>query len=241
MSTYTVAFKKHREIANRTLAFHFEKPAGFTFKPGQAIDITLPAANPAAGGDALLHTFSLVNAPFQDEIVIATRMRDSAFKRALGQLAAGTTVKLEGPAGSLTLSGKSTRPAVFLAGGIGITPFHSMLQQAAHDQSPRHLTLLYSNSSPENAAFLEELEQLARRNPNFHLMATMTHMQGATRPWHGETGMIDAAKIKQVCAGLTDPIFYLAGPPAMVESLSSELEDAGIDEDDVRSEEFFGY
>lgn len=241
MSTYTVAFKKHREIANRTMAFHFEKPADFTFKPGQAIDITLPATGQEAGGDALLHTFSLVSAPFEDEIVIATRMRDTAFKRALERLTAGTAVKLDGPAGSLTLSGKSTRPAVFLAGGIGITPFYSMLQQAAHDQSPRRLTLLYSNTSPENAAFLEELEQLAQQNPNFHLHATMTHMQGAKRPWNGDTGMITAAKIKQITAGLTDPIFYLAGPPAMVESLGDALEDAGVDEDDVRSEEFFGY
>jgi len=242
MSTYTVALKASREVADRTMAFHFEKPDGFTFKPGQAVDITLPTpAGAPASRDALLHTFSLVSAPFQDDLVIATRMRDSAFKRALGALPAGTKVTLDGAAGSLTLSSKSTRPAIFLAGGIGITPFVSMLQQAAHDKSPRHLVLLYSNRRPEDAAFLDELTQLSQRNSNFRLIATMTQMDASQQPWSGETGLIDAAKIKLASEGLADPIHYLAGPPGMVEALRETLEEAGVDEDDIRSEEFFGY
>lgn len=239
MSSYTVALKARREVADRTMAFHFEKPTGFTFKPGQAVDITLP--DTGAGGDALLHTFSLVSAPFQDDLVVATRMRDSAFKRALGALPLGARVTLDGAAGSLTLSSKSSRPAVFLAGGIGITPFMSMLQQAAHEQSPRRLVLLYSNRRPEDAAFLDELTQLAQRNPNFRLIATMTQMSASQQPWGGETGLIDDAKIKLASTGLAEPIHYLAGPPAMVEALRETLDDAGIDEDDIRSEEFFGY
>lgn len=242
MTTYTVALKASREVADRTRAFHFDKPAGFTFKPGQAIDLTLPSpAGAPASGDALLHTFSLVSAPSQDELVIATRMRDSAFKRALSTLPAGTQISFDGAAGSLTLSSKSTRPAVFLAGGIGITPFMSMLQQAAHDQSPRRLVLLYSNRRPEDAAFLDELTQLTQRNPNFRLIATMTQMNASKQPWGGETGIIDEAKIKLASEGLDEPIYYLAGPPAMVEALRETLEDADVDEDDIRSEEFFGY
>lgn len=237
MSTYTVALKANREIADRTMAFHFEKPAGFNFKPGQAVDVNLSAV----GAAPLAHAFSLVSAPCQDELIIATRMRDTAFKRTLASLPVGARVTMEGPAGSLTLSGKNMRPAVFLAGGIGITPFMSMVQQATHDQSPRRLVLLYSNRRPEDSAFLEELAQLATRNPNLRLIATMTQLNASHRRWQGETGVIDTAKIRLASAGLTEPIFYLAGPPAMVEYLGSVLNDMEVCDDDIRSEEFFGY
>src|SRR3546814_16594811 len=135
------------------MAVHVEKPAGFAFKHGQAIDGILAHPDAAADTESSRHTFSLVNAPFQDELIVATRMRDSAFKRALGDLQPGEPVTLEGPSGALTLSTKTKRPAIFLAGGIGITPFVSMLAQAAHDQKARHLTPLYSNRSPQDAPF----------------------------------------------------------------------------------------
>src|SRR3546814_173715 len=206
MNTYTVKLKAREEVADRTMAFHFEKPAGFAFKPGQAIDVILAHPDAAADTESSRHTFSLVNAPFQDELIVATRMRDSAFKRALGDLQPGEPVTLEGPSGALTLSTKNKRPAIFLAGGIGITPFVSMLAQAAHDQTARHLTLLYSNRRPEDAAFLDELQRLERQNPHFRLMATMTQMQASHRPWTGSTSLIDESMIKKDCDGLPEQI-----------------------------------
>lgn len=241
MNTYTAKLKTHKEVADRTMAFHFEKPDGFEFKPGQAVDIILAQPGTTDDTESSRHTFSLVNAPFQNELIVATRMRDSAFKRALGALQPGQEAVVEGASGSLTLSAKSKRPAVFLAGGIGITPFVSMLSQAAHDKAARHLTLLYSNRRPEDTAFLDELQQLEQQNPNFKLIATMTGMQASHKPWTGSTGLIDETMIKNACANYSDPIFYVAGPPTMVESLRGILEKAGIDDDDVRSEDFFGY
>jgi len=238
MNTYTVKLQARAEVADRTMTFHFEKPAGFVYKPGQAIDLALPEP---AGGEPLVHTFSLVSAPYQDELVIATRMRDSAYKRALRALPDGAQVTLQGPSGSLTLSEKKIRPAVLLAGGIGITPFLSMLEQAAHDGSPRPLALLYSNRRPEDAAFVPELKQLAQRNPHFRLIATMTGMEQSHLPWDGDRGLVDSAKVERACAGYDDPVYYLAGPPGMVDFLRTLLETAGVDEDDIRSEEFFGY
>src|SRR3546814_19888619 len=84
-----------------------------------------------------------------------------------------------------------------------------MLAQAAHDQTARHLTLLYSNRRPEDAAFLDELQRLERQNPHFRLMATMTQMQASHRPWTGSTSLIDESMIKQACDGLPEPIFYV--------------------------------
>lgn len=121
MSTYQTRLSGREEIAEGTMAFHFEKPVGFSFKPGQAIDVVLrgPAT---ADAQSSRHTFSLVTAPFQDELVVATRMRDSAFKDALGSLSVGSPVNLEGAFGSLVLHNSRARPGVFIAGGIGITP-----------------------------------------------------------------------------------------------------------------------
>ena len=240
MSTHEVSLIAREEIAAGTMAFHFEKPPGFSFKPGQAIDVVLIDPPPAEAQSAR-HTFSLISAPSQGELAVATRMRDSAFKRALQSLTIGAHSKLEGPFGSLTLHTNRARPAVFIAGGIGITPFMSILRQAASDKLPQHLILIYSNRRPEDAAFLAELQQLERQNKNFRLIATMTQLNQSSRPWQGATGVIDEGLLKRVGSELSAPIYYLAGPPSMVEGMRQTLNRAGINDDDIRSEEFYGY
>lgn len=240
MRAHEVRLEGREEIAAGTMAFHFEKLAGFSFKPGQAIDLILmnpPSADAASGR----HTFSLVSAPFQSTLTIATRMRDSAFKRALRALPIDSPARLEGPFGSLTLHSNHARPAVFIAGGIGITPFMSILRQAARDQLPQRLILLYSNRRPEDAAFLAELQELERCNKDFRLVATMTEMHKSSLPWQGATGLIDRDLVISVSKGLAAPIYYIAGPPSMVGDLRQTLAHAGIADDDVRGEEFYGY
>ncbi|MGH8771741.1 MAG: ferredoxin--NADP reductase, partial [Burkholderiales bacterium] len=208
MTTHEVTLKGREEIAEGTMAFHFTKPTGFSFKPGQAIDVIL-IEPPATDAQSARHTFSIVSAPFQDELVVATRMRDSAFKRAFKSLPIGSPAKLEGPFGSLTLHNDRARPAVFIAGGIGITPFMSILRQAAKDQLPQRLLLLYSNRRPEDAAFLAELQQLEQQNQKFRLVATMTGMSKSSRPWEGETGLINESLVKKVSGDLAGPVYYL--------------------------------
>jgi ferredoxin-NADP reductase len=240
MTSTTVRLQRREEVADRTLAFHFDKPAGFSFKPGQAIDLIL--ADPAvAGTDSARHAFSIVSAPHQDELVVATRMRDSAFKNALARLPVGGSAEIDGPFGSLTLHNKLERAAVLIAGGIGITPFISMLRHAAHKDLQQRLVLLYSNHRPEDSAFLTELQRLEGENRNFRLVATMTRMEESRQPWMGETGKVDEALLYRITADLPSPIFYVAGPSAMVAAMRDTLERAGVDSDDVRSEEFYGY
>ena len=130
---------------------------------------------------------------------------------------------------------------MFIAGGIGITPFMSVARQAAHDGLQQRLVLLYSNRRPEDAAYLAELQELEQRNPQFHLIATMTLMSSSSQPWTGWQGLIDAALVKRASAELTKPIYYLAGPPGMVEAMRQTLNDADVNDDDIRSEEFYGY
>jgi len=240
MTMHESKLEKREEIANGTMAFHFEKPVGFTFKPGQAIDVLLAQA-PGTDAQSMRHTFSIVSAPFENELIIATRMRDSTFKRALRALPTGERVAIDGPSGSLVLHKDRGRPAVFIAGGIGITPFMSMLRQSARDRLDQRQLLLYSNRRPEDAAFLPELQQIAQQNRSFRLVATMTQMGGSRVPPGVQTGLIDAALLTSVTVDLTAPIYYVAGPPALVEGMRQVLEDMGIDDIDIRSEDFYGY
>ncbi len=239
-SAHTTTLTQREEIAEGTMAFHFVKPADFQFRAGQSIDLTLlnPPETDAEGNS---RAFSIASAPFDNDLMIATRMRDTALKRVLRKASPGLQVKIDGPGGSFVLHRKSEKPAVFLAGGIGITPFLSIIRQAGNDQSPHHMYLFYSNRRPEDAAFLDLLSEATKRNPNFHLIATMTEMDKSHREWKGETGSINKDMLTKHLPSLQGSIYYLAGPPAMIAAMRSMLIGAGVDEDDIRTEEFFGY
>jgi ferredoxin-NADP reductase len=244
MTTVTSAISapltKREEIAEGTMAFHFTKPTNFQFRAGQAIDLTL-LNPPETDTEGNTRTFSIVSAPSDGDLTIATRMRDTAFKRVLRNAAMGLEVKIEGPSGSFVLPRKADKPVVLLAGGIGITPFLSMIRQATHDKAPHQIYLFYSNRRPEDAAFLDMLAEAARQNPNFHLIATMAEMSKSQREWKGETGFINKEMLTKYLPTLQGPLYYLAGPPAMVAAMRGMLTDAGVDEDDIRTEEFAGY
>ena len=230
MARHEVAFQGREDVAEGTMAFRFARPAGFGFKAGQSVNIAL--IDPPPEPNSARRTFSLASAPFEDELAIATRMREgSAFKRALKTLPIGAKVRLTGPLGDMTLHEDPARAAVFIAGGIGITPFRSMLRQAEHDRLEHRLLLAYSNRRREHAAFLAELQALERRNARFRLLAAMTDVDG----------MINEETLKRFAGDAAAPVYYLAGPPAMVGAMSAILKRAGIGNDDVRSEEFYGY
>jgi len=234
------ALRKREEPARDTMAFYFDKPAGFEFKPGQTVDMTL-IDPPETDAEGNIRTFSIASAPFDPQLMIATRMRNTAFKRVLKTMPLGTAVKIDGPGGSFTLHKNQAKPAVFLAGGIGITPFFSIIRQAASAKLPHQLCLFYSNRGPEDAPFLAALEDSARQNPNFHFVPTMTNMEKSQREWKGEKGLIDRDMVAKHVPSLQGPIYYVAGPPGMVTAMRQMLVAAGVDEDDLRTEEFAGY
>jgi ferredoxin-NADP reductase len=228
------------EVAEATTAFYFEKPLGFEFKPGQSADLTL-VNPPETDSEGNIRTFSIASAPFEDQLIFATRMRDTAFKRSLKTLPLGTTIKLEPAMGSFTLHKNSTKPAVLLAGGIGITPFFSIVKHVDHERLPHKLYLFYSNHRPEDAPFLENLCNLEKSNPNFRFVATMTEAPRSKRRWEGETGLIDKAMLSRYVNDLRGPIFYIAGPPAMITEMQKMLVASSVDEDDIKTDEFTGY
>ncbi len=237
---YSVRLRNRREVAERTLAFEFEKPAGFSFRAGQFVELSLidPQETDGLGNG---RAFSIASAPQEDGLMFATRMRDSAFKRVLAAMDPGTAVRIEGPFGDLVLHNNPLRPAVFLAGGIGITPFRSMVVRAAREKLPHQIFLFYSNRRPADAPFLEELRQIEADNPNYKLVATITKPERSAHGWRGETGRIDADMLSRILRGAASPVYYIAGPPAMVSGLRAMLNKSGVDDDDIRTEEFAGY
>jgi len=240
VSAYASRLLNRVEVAEGTIAFHFEKPTGFDFKPGQSADLTLPNP-PETDAEGNVRTFSIASAPFEDQLMFATRMRDTAFKRSLKKVPLGTVVKMDSAMGSFTLHKNSAKPAVFLAGGIGVTPFSSIVRQADHDRAPHKLYLFYSNRRPEDAPFVEVLQNLEKTNPQFRFIATMTEMRRSKKTWNGETGRIDQEMLSKYLNELRGPIYYVAGPPALVSGMRKMLVASGVDEDDIRSDEFSGY
>lgn len=228
------------DVAESTMAFHFEKPAGFDFKPGQSADLTL-LDPPETDAEGNIRTFSIASPPSASQLMFTTRMRDTAFKRSLKSMPLGTVVKMDPATGSFTLHKNPARQAVFLAGGIGITPFFSIVQQAAHDHLPQKLYLFYSNRRPEDAPFLDALRSLETANANFRFVPTMTGMERSKKAWNGEKGVIDREMLRRHLESLQGPIYYVAGPPAMAATMRKMLVSSSVDEDDIRSEEFAGY
>jgi ferredoxin-NADP reductase len=226
-------------VADRTMAFRFAKPADWTYRAGQFIDITL-LDPPETDAEGNTRGFSISSAPSENVIMITTRLRDTAFKRVLQAMPLGTSVKIEGPFGDLRLH-HADRPAVVLTGGIGITPFRSILVETIRAGGlPYPVVVFYANRRPRDASFLHELHELAKQDPNFAFLPTMSGLD-ATDDWEGERGHIDASMLGRHLAGVADPIYYLTGPPGMVHGLRTMLVEAGVDEDDIRTEEFTGY
>jgi ferredoxin-NADP reductase len=245
LATFEATFKSKRQIAEGTYEFTFEKPADLHFSAGQHIRMTLinPSENDAEGDKRFL---TMASTPQESDLRFAMRMRDTAFKRVLGHMKPGEKVILqkllgENPHGSFVLHDDATKPAVFVVGGIGIVPAYAMVKDASERKLPQKLILFYSNRRPEDASYLAELQNLAKRNPSLTLVATMTESEKSVQKWRGETGVIDCLLLEKYIPDLHTPIYYTAGLPEMVSAMKSVLADVGVSEDSIRAEEFTGF
>jgi ferredoxin-NADP reductase len=240
MPPYKAKLKAQKTVCAGTTAFYFEKPKEFEFEAGQSFDFTLlsPGETDLVGNT---RTLSIASAPHERNVMVAMRLRTTAFKRTLNSLPLGTELLLQGPFGWMTLPRNSTRPAVLLAGGIGITPFRSLVWSEAESLSARRILLFYSVRIPEEAAFLEELQEMEQYNRRYKLICTVTQPEKSRMSWLGETGRISMQMLSKWIPDLSVPIYYIAGPPEMVTGLRQMLVGAGIAEENIRAEEFYGY
>lgn len=238
MAGCNVKLLKKETVAEDTMAFHFEKPNGFEYRAGQFGDFTL-INPPETDAEGNTRGFSLASAPDDPDLMVATRMRNTAFKRVLKNLPLGTEVVLDAPYGGFTLHQTRTTPAVYLTGGIGITPVRSIIAAATRQKLPHKITLFYSNRTRQSAAFAADFEALAAANPNFKFISVIA--DGADPAGKAEAGLINRAMLDKYLPDLRTPIYYVSGPAAMVAAMRKILTDAEVNEDNIRTEEFPGY
>jgi ferredoxin-NADP reductase len=231
--------KEKQDVAKGTLLVTFDLLGEeVDFNPGQYFFVTLPEV----GYDdekGLRRHITVVTSPNEKGVLgLATRMRDSAFKRTLAELPIGAEVEVEQPKGDFTLPAETTRPLVFVAGGIGITVFRSMLLYIREQGLSYRVTLVYSNRDRQSAAFIDELQELERQIPEFRLILTMTQDPA----WEGETRKIEARFLEDYLGKDLDRYtFLVAGPPAMAEAVQKVLEEAEVNEENLVVERYSGY
>ncbi len=231
--------KDKREVAEGTVLAIFDLGGEeVDYRPGQYFWVELPNR----GYDdekGLRRHISIVTSPTERGVLgLATRIRDSAFKRTLAELQVGDEVEVEEPKGSFLLPEDTTRRYVFIAGGIGITVFRSMLRYIADTGQPYRVTLVYSNRNRASAAFLDELEELGGRIPGLEIVYVFTDEPG----WEGESRHIDADVLREHLSEPLDAYSYLvAGPPGMAEDVGEKVRAAGVPEEHVVVGKFSGY
>ena len=226
-----------REVAKGTLFIRFAVEDYPAYRPGAYFWVELPDRG-HSDEKGLRRHISLATSPTERGVVgLATRLRDSAFKQTLAELEVGDAVEVEEPKGSFLLPEDLDGEYVFVAGGIGITVFRSMLRFIADEQLPYRVTLVYSNRDRASAAFLDELDELERRIEGLRVVLTMTDEPG----WEGETRHLDAEVLDQLLGGLDGKTFLVAGPPDMAEAVAESLRGAGVSDERVLADAFSGY
>jgi ferredoxin-NADP reductase/nitrite reductase/ring-hydroxylating ferredoxin subunit len=194
--------------------------------------------------------FTISSSPTENFIMFSTRIRDSPYKKRLSTLEEGAKVKVRGPEGEFVLHQDYSKPAVFLSGGIGVTPFRSMLRYATDKQLPLKITMFDSNRNRENILFKKEFDEWANKNKNLKIIYTISEDEqqqqssSTANDWKGEHGRIDKAMILKYLDTnmLNNSIFYICGPPSMLKAMQSLLQDnLEIPRERIKVEEFTGY
>lgn len=246
---------KKVDEAKGTKSFFWEPERKVDYLPGQYFYWTLPKLNyPDDRGPT--RDFTLSSSPTEGTTLrITTRIRpQSGFKKTLDELKIGDYIEGEGPNGTFILdpTGQELRGAsenIFIAGGIGITPFRSMIKYAVDKGLTTPIHLIYSNSIPEEITFRHELTDWSKKFPNFKLEMTITKPEESAgwrkEKWTGTIGRIDENMLRSQFDiwNLSFAIanFWLCGPPAMVTAMEEVLSKLKLPESHIRSDKFTGY
>ena len=229
--------RETREVAKGTLLALFDVDDYPDYRPGAYFWVELPDRG-HEDEKGLRRHITIVTSPTEEGVVgLATRLRDTAFKRTLQELSPGDELQVEEPKGSFLLPEDTSQPYVFVAGGIGITVFRSMLRYVADTGGPYEILLLYSNRDRESAAFLDELAELEAQIAGLRVVLTMTDDDA----WEGEHRRIDEPFLRDYVGDLARFHYFVAGPPGMVGGVGETLEAAGVPEDLVTLGRFSGY
>jgi ferredoxin-NADP reductase len=213
-------------------SFLFEKHPSFIYQPGQFVRLFIEI-----DGVIQDRSFSIASSPTEPYLMLTMRHSDKPFKYILAKKKKGDRVTVSPPQGKFILQTDTTKQIVFIAGGIGITPFRSMLTFLYHTQSSLPLTLLYSSRSEDEIVFKKELEELTTNLPNLSLTHTLTRSD----TWSGKKGRITKEDVEKFITPKEDTLFYICGLPTMVIDMTQLLRTLAVPSENVRFELFTGY
>lgn len=241
---FSLPFVKKEQVAHETYSFYFDRSAApdFDFTAGQYIRMSLEIEQPDERGSS--HYFTVSSSPLEKAyLTITTKIveKASTFKQTLASLTPGTPVRFFGPNGDFTIPEQTDKPVVFLSGGIGITPSHSIITFAAKAGISFPLILFVSFSTVEEAVFYDELKTIGQEHNNVQIVYTITHPEESHQPWEGETGRVSAEMIKKYIQNVENCLYYISGPQKMVDAMVQITSDMGVPEEQVKKEDFPGY
>lgn len=239
MPNFTLTLKERRAVADGTELFIFDKPADFTFEAGQYVAMVLSKKLVAPDQRGPVRSFSICSAPYESDLCFAMRHGVSGFKQTIFSYQPGETVTVTRPVGHFTLSHAADgKPIVFLVGGIGITPAHSILKQAEHEGSERNFTLIYSNRFDKDAAFHKEMMELKLKN--FRYVTTLSQETAPCSRENEERGYICEEMVRKYVSETTDVWYYLVGAPAFIEAMEEMLAKMGVAKEKMVLDPFTG-
>lgn len=232
--------KKTKE-ARDTFSFFWDPSRKISYLPGQYFYFTIPNLINDYRGPT--RDFSLSSSPTEgNQLRFTTRIRDiSKFKQILLKLNAGSIIEAEGPNGTFIIDEKEKGPHVFLAGGIGITPFRSAIKYQNDKNLNIKIHLIYTNKTPELIAFKKELENWEVENKNLKIDMIVTRPQESIVKWNGLTGRIDEKLLKSIITNHQSHKYWLAGPPDFVSAMEKILRSLKVSPEKVRIDKFTGY
>lgn len=226
------------QFSDTIIGFVFQPKEKIDFQAGQFLEWILPHPNPDDRG--VKRHFTISSSPTEDNLMLTTKFstRSSSFKKALQQLKIGDEIEVGHVEGDFTLPDDPSAPLVFIAGGIGVTPFRSMIKFLFDTGQKRDITLLYSNKTPADIVF-KDLYDDASAKVGFKVVYVLT--DPAPPGWQGDSGFIDEAMIKQEVPDWQRRTFYVSGPEPMVEAFEKMLGEMGISEAHLKRDFFPGY
>lgn len=239
-TAFQLPFIRKEQQTSDVYSFFFDRSAyDFDFLPGQYIRMVLPHKDSDDRGSSRF--FTIASSPLEKEhIMITTRIIKSTFKKTLADLSPGQLVNFWGPIGKFVLHPEKS-PLVFLAGGIGLTPYHSMILYMVKMSIPVEIYLFVSFSLVEEMVFFDQLTQIANMHNNIKIIYTVTHPEESKKPWIGEKGRISEPLLKKYLSDIYKPTYYISGPEKMVNSTQKLLNSLNIIEDKIITEIFPGY
>lgn len=229
---YNLTMKLHltdkKKETSDTTSFIFKPEVAINWRVGQFMHYFLDHQN--IDSRKADRYFTIASAPHEGVIQLTTRMaidHSSSFKKALNNLQVGQTIDALGPDGDFIITNPN-QEFVFIAGGVGITPFRAILLDLAYKNLPINVNLLHGNRTNE-IIFKKELTQIAKTHPQLKIR------------YYIDPDKIDQSAIQQAVTDLQKPIFYISGPKPLVESLSSILAQMGIPKNHLKRDFFPGY